>query len=64
MEAKIIAKEKEEIKEVKKDEVKVVSVVTETQEMIQVGDVTMNLNQYLVWLGNKLLDVSKAIVGK
>jgi len=44
-------------------DVLVVQVPTETQEFFQVDDKIMNLNSYLCWLGNELMEIKRGIVG-
>jgi len=58
MEAKVVEK-KEEVKEVKKG-AEVVRVPTEYQDVFVVNGEAMSLNQYLVWMGNKLIGIAGA----
>ena len=43
--------------------VEVVQVATDVQELFQVNGEVMNLNQYLCWMGNILVEIKKGISG-
>jgi len=55
-------KEKKEVPEKKKEEVELTEVVTETGLAFKLptGEV-VNSNEYLVWLGNNIWEIKKAL---
>lgn len=58
MEAKVIDK-KEEVK-IEKKGVELARIATEHQEVFVVNGEAMTFNQYLVWIGNKLVGIAGA----
>jgi hypothetical protein len=62
---KIIKNSDEEVEEVipKQTPIQVIQVATETQEMFNVNGELMNLNAYLCYLGNKILNIEKGVIG-
>ena len=57
-------KEVEEVKEVKKEVVEIVQIATQTEELFQVDGKIMNLNSYLQWIGNTLVEIRKGVAGE